>query len=365
MHVKVEQAGTEFKYFKEYTKDHYESIENELGEEAQQFIAKYSSMENSGSEMILTSEAINIEAINGSLPGKLVSLKKVNDIADVNLFLRQANGTLPVNGIFVCCLESIGARRKRIMNGFPTVIAYPFYFFDFLFMRVFPKLKITGKLSSIYNRKNTRAMSVTETLGRLFLCGFDVIEYAEIERLTYFVCKKMKKPSPNGSENCGLIIQLERIGKDGKTFHVYKLRTMHPYSEYVQDYVYQKYGLSNGDKFKDDFRVTSWGRFLRKFWLDEQPMWINYFKGDLKLVGVRPLSKQKLSVYPEELRARRTKHKPGLIPPAYADLPQSNDDFFSCESKYLDAYEKSSFGTDFKYFWKVFYNILFKRARSA
>lgn len=66
--------------------------------------------------------------------------------------------------------------------------------------------------------------------------------------------------------------------------------TMHPYSEYLQRYVFEKNSLQEGGKIKDDFRVTYWGRIMRKLWIDELPMFINFFKGDLKLVGVRPLS---------------------------------------------------------------------------
>ena len=44
-------------------------------------------------------------------------------------------------------------------------------------------------------------------------------------------------------------------------------------------------------------------------------MLINFFKGDMKLVGVRPLSKQYFELYKKEVRERRIKYKPGLIPP--------------------------------------------------
>ena len=67
--------------------------------------------------------------------------------------------------------------------------------------------------------------------------------------------------------------------------------------------------LNNPDLF-----ITRVGRFLRKTWLDELPMLINWMKGDLKLVGVRPLSSHYFSLYSEELRALRIRTKPGLIP---------------------------------------------------
>jgi lipopolysaccharide/colanic/teichoic acid biosynthesis glycosyltransferase len=47
---------------------------------------------------------------------------------------------------------------------------------------------------------------------------------------------------------------MKRIGMYGKIIHVYKLRTMHPYSEYIQKYVYDLNGSVNGDKINNDFR---------------------------------------------------------------------------------------------------------------
>jgi lipopolysaccharide/colanic/teichoic acid biosynthesis glycosyltransferase len=139
---------------------------------------------------------------------------------------------------------------------------------------------------------------------------------------------------------------------------------MHPFSEYLQDYVFKRNNLEKGGKFKDDFRVTTIGKILRKFWLDELPMIYNMLKGDMKLVGVRPLSRQYFGLYTEELKAKRNKFKPGLIPPFYADMPKTLEEIMDSEMRYLTTYEKRPFRTDWKYFWKAMYNIFIKRARS-
>ena len=98
---------------------------------------------------------------------------------------------------------------------------------------------------------------------------------------------------------------------------------MHRYAEYIQDYVYAQNNLKAGGKIKDDYRITWWGKVLRTFWLDEIPMIYNLIRGDIKLIGVRPLSKHYLSLYSDDLQTLRSKHKPGLIPPFYADLPST------------------------------------------
>jgi len=140
---------------------------------------------------------------------------------------------------------------------------------------------------------------------------------------------------------------------------------VHPFSKYLQDYVYKQNELQEGGKFKDDFRVTTLGKIFRKLWLDELPMIMNLLKGEIKLVGVRPLSRHYYSLYTDELQQKRIQYKPGLIPPFYADMPETLEEIMASEMKYLEAYEKSPFKTDWKYFWKVFNSIVFKRARSA
>ena len=90
----------------------------------------------------------------------------------------------------------------------------------------------------------------------------------------------------------------------------------------------------------------------------------NLLRGDIKFVGVRPLSKHYFSLYSPELQQKRIRHKPGLIPPYYADLPATLDEIMASEMKYLELYEKSPLKTDIVYLFKAFYNILFRNARS-
>ena len=89
------------------------------------------------------------------------------------------------------------------------------------------------------------------------------------------------------------------------------------FSEYIQDYIYHYQSLERGGKFKDDYRVNEAGHLLRRLWLDELPMVWNMLRGDMKLVGVRPLSRQYFGLYTPEMQALRTRTKPGLLPPFY------------------------------------------------
>ena len=94
-------------------------------------------------------------------------------------------------------------------------------------------------------------------------------------------------------------------------------------------------------------------------------MIINWIKRDLKIVGVRPLSKHYFSKYPKDLQELRIKTKPGLIPPYYVDLPITFEEICLSEKKYLNKYFEKPLRTDFIYFFKALWNILIKRKRSS
>ena len=140
---------------------------------------------------------------------------------------------------------------------------------------------------------------------------------------------------------------------------------MHPYAEYIQDFVYKKFNLKDGGKFKNDFRITYWGSLLRKLWLDELPMIYNFLKGDIKLVGPRALSQQYFNLYREELKLKRLKYKPGLVPPFYVDMPKTFNEIMDSEERYLDLYDKKPILTDIKYLYLILFNILIRKARSS
>ena len=162
----------------------------------------------------------------------------------------------------------------------------------------------------------------------------------------------------------GILISLPRVGKDGRMIKVYKIRTMCPGAQHMQAMVFATNGLAVGGKFRDDPRITPLGRILRKYWIDEIPMLINLLKGDVKLLGVRPISEHYFSLYHPEVKERRIKYRPGLIPAIYADAPQTFAEIQRSEINYLNAYSKHPYLTDAKYLFKVLVNIIFKNTRS-
>jgi lipopolysaccharide/colanic/teichoic acid biosynthesis glycosyltransferase len=239
------------------------------------------------------------------------------------------------------------------------------YLFHFIFCRVLPKLKGFRKVCRLLNVPVD--LSKSEVLGRLIYCGFIIEKVIEQDYETLFVARKNLQLNPSETDQQpkeGFLFKMKRLGINNKEIFVYKFRSMHPYAEYVQEFLHKEKGLDSTGKFKDDFRVSTGGRVIRKYWIDELPMLVNLLKGDIKIVGVRPISQHYFSLYPDNLKTERQKLKPGLLPPYYADLPKSFDEIVASELKYIKACEANPFKTDVRYFLQILNNILIKKARS-
>ena len=96
-----------------------------------------------------------------------------------------------------------------------------------------------------------------------------------------------------------ILLKQMRPGLNGKPFHMYKFRTMTDERD------------EQGNPLSDEQRLTRLGRFLRSTSLDELPELFNVLKGDMSLVGPRPLLMQYLECYTPE-QARRHEVKPGI-----------------------------------------------------
>jgi hypothetical protein len=326
--------------------------------QVESFVFKYKNNTND-TLFFNTDSKIKIDAIRGNVHN-IVNFSRINEIGLIDEFFESVNKKLVKDGVFVGCVETIRQRKDRLFEKYPAFIASPVYLFDFIFKRICPRIFLTKKLCYLLTKGKGKVISIAETLGRLVLSGFEILGYEEINGVTYFAAKKNTLPRYGNKPSCGLIVKLRRVGENGNMINVYKFRTMHPYSECLQEYIYKINSLKDGGKFNRDFRITFWGKILRKTRIDELPMIINFLKGDLKLVGVRPLSLQYWSMYEEDIRNRRIKYKPGLFPPFVADLPKTFSEIMDSERRYLDNYDTRPISTDVKYFLKILYNINFK-----
>lgn len=311
-----------------------------------------------------TSNPEDILAHKTQLPQSIIHLCSLNKVRNLNTLFSYTNYCLADGGCIACHCTTAALRKEKIMKQIPVGINYLLVFLDYCWHRVLPKLSLTKNFYFGITKGKVRVLTRVEVLGRLYRAGFDVLHEEVTHGEFYVIACKVKKPVRNDKPSNGLLIRLKRKGEDGKIIGVYKFRTMYAYSEYLQPYIYKQEGLCAGGKITDDYRINPIGRFLRKTWLDELPMIINWIKGDLKLVGVRPLSSHYFSLYSKELQELRIQTKPGLLPPFYADMPETLAEIQESEMRYLKSYMKEPFRTDWHYFWKAVGNIILKGKRS-
>lgn len=101
------------------------------------------------------------------------------------------------------------------------------------------------------------------------------------------------------NKGAGVFFLQERPGKDGRIFRVIKFKTMTDERD------------TNGNLLPDEARLTKVGKFVRSTSIDELPQLVNVLKGDMSLIGPRPLLPQYLPLYSKE-QARRHEVRPGI-----------------------------------------------------
>jgi lipopolysaccharide/colanic/teichoic acid biosynthesis glycosyltransferase len=315
-------------------------------------------------EVLNTHTLFNISNFDPESLILFMNLHNLNDFRRINVNFIKVNESLKFGGYYIGCGVTLKENYKHIFSTFPFGIAHLIYIFDFIIRRLLPKIPVFKGFYFFLTKGENRAVSRAEILGRLYFCGFRVINETEINNKLYFIAQKITMPKTDDSPSYGPLIKMKRVGQDKKIFYIYKFRTMHPYSEYLQQYIYDSFQLEEGGKFKNDFRRTAWGTVFRKLWIDELPQLINFFQGEVALFGVRALSEHYFSLYPPDMQDLRTKVKPGLVPPFYADMPTTFEEIIESERRYVEKRLKKGFIVDVEYFCKAWYNIIFKHARS-
>jgi hypothetical protein len=120
-----------------------ELIIKEQGEEAAEFISTHADLDDNTTHVLKTIDKFNIESISDNNCKTIVNLSRINDIHGINAFLKESNKKLIENGLFIGCVETYTQRKRRLLKKYPLIIAQLYFFFDFIFKRVFPKLYAT------------------------------------------------------------------------------------------------------------------------------------------------------------------------------------------------------------------------------
>ena len=141
-----------------------------------------------------------------------------------------------------------------------------------------------------------------------------------------------------------ILFRQQRVGLDGEIFEMVKFRTMKDATD------------PQGNPLPDEERLTSFGNFLRKSSLDELPELWNVLKGDMSLVGPRPLLVEYLPLYSKE-QMKRHDVRPGIT--GYAQVNGRNNISWSKKFE-LDVYyvKHYSLGLDLKILWQTVAKVL-------
>ena len=143
-----------------------------------------------------------------------------------------------------------------------------------------------------------------------------------------------------------IFFKQKRVGKNEKIFTMYKFRTMSNKKD------------TNGNFLPDDQRVTKFGKFLRSTSLDELPELINILKGDLSIIGPRPLLVEYLPYYTEEEKHRHDVRGGLTVPEVLHDnVTPTWEEQFAYEAEYA---KNISFWLDIKILFFTVRN-LFRR----
>ncbi len=186
-----------------------------------------------------------------------------------------------------------------------------------------------------------------------------VIEDIRLNKLGRFVEKLKLFP---WFEMADIFYIKHSLGKGGKPINIYKFRTMKKGAD-KEDYLIKQFN-SHGNPVNDP-RITRAGRFLRKVWIDELPQLYNVLRGDIKLVGIRPMRECDWERYPVDIKEKALNQRPGIMGVQYGFV--CKDDLveqYKILREYLNQWERFHLLTDLYFFFRIWYNIFFKGVRS-
>ena len=225
-------------------------------------------------------------------PAEIIELLHEHSVSGVLVSARHAQFERVENIILLC--ETEGVEAWLFADFFATQIAHAS--FDEMFGAPLLVFRTTPETSW-----QMLAKWVMDFVGAFFLLLFTAIPMLVVALLI-----KLTSPGP-------VFFRQQRSGLNGTPFEIFKFRTMVTNAEQFQHELAAMNEMT-GPVFKvtNDPRVTPLGKFLRKSSLDELPQLFNILRGDMSLVGPRPLPVNEVKRFNDLAHRRRLSVKPGL-----------------------------------------------------
>lgn len=355
-----------------------EALKEDLDEPLRAFLQAYLPEGNDGidSWLIVDDPREDDQQTHGAEDiGLLVGDTSLNSVGRLNLFLKHCSRHLAMGGYLAVRytpLDVVTRQLREQHQGFRYRIAFLIHF---IWYRAIPKLPWLDLLyfSPLFSwidrfflgrsKLRTRVLSTAEVWGRLAYYGMEVIAESDGDE-RFVLARRVVPPVSNRRPSYYAVVALEKVGLDGEPIRLHKVRSMYPFSEFLQKRILESHGLSQIGKFKNDPRLTEYGPMIRSTWIDELPGLYDWLRGDVKLVGMRATSPHFLSLYPQALYDLYIQIKPGLVPPIFDETTDGFEDIVKIEIAYLERYIKAPIKTDIQYFWYTFRDIVFRKVRS-
>lgn len=230
-------------------------------------------------------EALNVPSINENAQELWKAATKKSDQFIIALEEDEADSR-------DAWLRYFSSHKYRSVSVIPTLRGLPLYSTDmsFIFSHEVMLLRVHNNLAKRSSRFLKRTMDI---LGSLTI----IILLSPILLYLYFSVKK---------DGGNAIYGHPRIGRNGKTFKCLKFRSMVVNSKEVLEELLEKDPEARAEwekdfKLKNDPRITKIGAFIRKTSLDELPQLFNVLKGEMSLVGPRPIVKEELERYQDDV----------------------------------------------------------------
>jgi lipopolysaccharide/colanic/teichoic acid biosynthesis glycosyltransferase len=217
-------------------------------------------------------------------------------------------------------IEEIFRKIHRLLNDKLPEILFKKIAISF---HIYPEMQGSESLNGLFNIKpypdlaeRRMGNKLTMTVKRLIDVAGSFIAILLFSPVLAVIAAAVKLTSEGP-----VFFKQERLGLNGKTFKLYKFRTMYlnndpgKHKDYIRKYIGEQKNAAIEPgvfKLKNDLRITPVGKFLRKISFDELPQLINVLKGEMSLVGPRPPIHYECDLYDIWHRRRLLSCKPGI-----------------------------------------------------